>query len=130
MRILRRGSGGRGRHGHLEVQSRRSRSQTGLGAILGLDVDTSGVRMVARPACAGGDGVAVRDFLYSGYADCEAAYVHFQGDKGCKYGCLGLGSCVKSCPVDAISYTDDGLVRVDPKTCIGCESVSPSVPPE
>jgi len=96
-------------------------AKTGLGEILGLDVDTSGVRMVARPACAGGDGVAVRDFLYSGYADCEAAYVHFQGDKGCKYGCLGLGSCVKSCPVDAISYTDDGLVRVDPETCIGCE---------
>ena len=93
----------------------------GIGEILGLEVDTEKTRMVARLACAGGDGVAVRDFQYVGYQDCEAAKVHFDGSKGCKSGCLGLGSCVKSCPVDAISYTDNGLVHVDEDTCIGCE---------
>ncbi len=96
-------------------------AMSGIGEILGLEVDASKVRMVARLACAGCDGVAQRDFQYLGYSDCEAAYVHFQGDKGCKYGCLGLGSCVKSCPVEAISHTENGLVKVDPQKCIGCE---------
>ncbi len=96
-------------------------TMSGMGNILGLEVDSSKVRMVARLACQGGDGVAVRNFQYLGYADCEAARIHFEGDKGCKYGCLGLGSCVKSCPVEAISHTEDGLVRVNPDKCIGCE---------
>lgn len=94
---------------------------TGLGDILGLAVDDSAVRMVARLACLGTDEVAVKEFRYIGYADCESAWMQFDGDKGCKYGCLGLGSCVKSCPVDAIDYTGDGLVIVDPDKCIGCE---------
>ncbi len=93
----------------------------GLGRVLGLEVDDSKVRMVARLACAGGDGIAVREYQYIGYQDCEAASMHFEGDKGCKHGCMGLGSCVKSCPVDAISYTKNGLVEVDPDKCIGCE---------
>ena len=92
-----------------------------LGSALGVNVESSGVRKVARLACRGGDSAAVRDFQYLGYADCEAAKIHFDGDKGCKYGCLGLGSCVKSCPVDAISHTSDGLVEVDQDICIGCE---------
>lgn len=93
----------------------------GIGTLMGQEVDASKVRMVARLACAGGDGIAAREFQYKGYMDCEAAKLHFDGDKGCKYGCLGLGSCVKSCPVDAIDYTSDGLVKVDEATCIGCE---------
>ncbi|MCG8453916.1 MAG: RnfABCDGE type electron transport complex subunit B [Spirochaetales bacterium] len=88
---------------------------------LGVEAGESGPRQVARLACLGGDGIALRDFQYAGYSDCEAAKVHFDGDKGCKHGCLGLGSCVKSCPVDAISYTENGLVRVDEEKCIGCE---------
>lgn len=98
-----------------------SETLSGLGDLLGLTVDTNAVRMVARLACLGNDKVAVKEFQYRGYADCEAAITHFDGDKGCKYGCLGLGSCVKSCPVDAIDYTGDGLVVVDPDKCIGCE---------
>ena len=92
-----------------------------ISALLGLASDESKVRMVARLACLGTDEAAVKDFRYQGYADCESAHMQFDGDKGCKYGCLGLGSCVKSCPVGAIDYTGDGLVRVDPDKCIGCE---------
>ncbi len=93
-----------------------------LSQILGIESVENSKRMVAHLACQGGDGIAVRDFLYHGYADCEAVKVHFEGDKGCKYGCLGLGSCIKSCPVDAISYLDNGLVDVDQSRCIACGS--------
>ena len=92
-----------------------------LSALLGVTPSGTVTPMVARLACAGGNGIAKKDFLYQGYADCEAAWLHFEGDKGCKYGCLGLGSCVKVCPVDAIDYTDNGLVKVDEKKCISCE---------
>jgi Na+-translocating ferredoxin:NAD+ oxidoreductase RNF subunit RnfB len=98
-------------------------TRAGLNRELGLESDGGGpaVRMVARLACLGGEGVAVREYRYLGYGDCESAHLQFDGDKGCKYGCLGLGSCVKSCPVDAIAYTADGLVKVDEERCIGCE---------
>lgn len=92
-----------------------------LNRLLDMEPAEESQKMVARLACRGGDGIAVRDFIYHGYADCESARIHFEGSKACKYACLGLGSCVKSCPVDAISYTGNGLVQVDETRCIGCE---------
>lgn len=94
---------------------------TTISRILGVELVKGTQRMVAHLACQGGDDIAVREFLYRGYSDCEAVRIHFQGDKGCKYGCLGLGTCVKCCPVDAIAHTDNGLVQVDASLCIGCE---------
>ena len=35
--------------------------------------------------------------------NCQAASLLFGGDKSCDYGCLGLGSCVRVCPFDAIT---------------------------
>jgi len=96
-------------------------TQGSLAKLLGIEAGEISTRMVARLACLGGNGIAKKEFTYLGYSDCESAYSQFHGDKGCKYGCLGLGSCVKSCPVDAISCTGTGLVRVDPELCIGCE---------
>lgn len=91
-----------------------------LSDILDIDIQEGAGRMVARLACRGAKDLVLRDFNYQGYADCEAAVMHFGGEKGCKYSCLGLGSCVKICPVKAISYTADGLVKVDESTCISC----------
>jgi len=96
-------------------------AQASLARLLGIETGEISMRMVARLACLGDNEVTKKEFNYLGYPDCESAYSQFHGDKECKYGCLGLGSCVKSCPVDAISYTGRGLVRVDPELCIGCE---------
>jgi len=98
-----------------------SDTQNSLAKLLGIDAGEVSTRMVARLACLGDSRVARKEFNYLGYYDCESAYSQFHGDKGCKYGCLGLGSCAKSCPVDAISYTGTGLVRVNAELCIGCE---------
>ena len=97
-----------------------SQTKFTLGRELGLETGGSPMREVARLACTGGVSVAVKDYRFAGYADCESLVLHYGGDKGCKYGCLGLGSCVKACPVDAIYYTTDGLVKVDEEKCISC----------
>ncbi|MBB6480243.1 RnfABCDGE type electron transport complex subunit B [Spirochaeta isovalerica] len=93
----------------------------GIGRVLGMEVDTSGPRMVAQVHCRGGEGTAETRYKYQGLKDCNAASILFGGDKSCQYGCLGLGSCMQVCPVDAIDYDDQGLVWVDKDKCIGCE---------
>ena len=91
-----------------------------IGKILGIEVDASAARMVACVHCIGTNDKASRSFKYDGLDDCVSATVLFGGNKDCKYGCLGLGSCIKVCPVNAIKKTGDGLVVVDPDTCISC----------
>lgn len=34
--------------------------------------------------------------------------------------CVGCGSCVGSCPVNAISFDGDGKATIDAGTCIHC----------
>ncbi len=92
----------------------------GLGKVLGVEVDANAVRLVACVHCIGDNEKALRSFHYDGLEDCNAATVLYSGDKSCKYGCLGLGSCIKVCPVGAIAKTGTGLVRVDPDICISC----------
>lgn len=91
-----------------------------LGGIMGVEVETGSEPQVARVHCGGGREEAKRRFEYEGLEDCNAAYQLYGGGKVCSYGCLGLGSCIKVCPVDAIAKTENGLVRVDPDVCIAC----------
>jgi len=75
---------------------------------------------VAIVLCQGDDRTAVRKFRYNGIADCAAAALVGGGDKACSYGCLGLGSCARVCPTDAIEITPAHLAVVHPELCIGC----------
>ena len=69
--------------------------------------------------CGGTESFAKRAFLYDGLVDCAAANAVAGGDKACKYGCLGYGSCVRVCPVNAIEIAG-GVARVHRDRCIGC----------
>lgn len=83
---------------------------------------------IAQVRCAGSNEKATRGFKYAGVSDCVAASLLFGGDKTCKYGCLGLGTCVNNCPFDAISINEAGLPVIDPEKCTGCgkcETVCP-----
>ncbi len=66
-------------------------------------------------------GVETR-FHYDGVADCRAANLPGMagGLKACRYGCLGLGSCVSACPFGALSLGPDKLPKVDETKCTGC----------
>ncbi|MCK5554113.1 MAG: 4Fe-4S binding protein, partial [Deltaproteobacteria bacterium] len=42
------------------------------------------------------------------------------GDKACPYGCLGLGTCKRVCPFDAVVISEDGISTIDTERCTGC----------
>lgn len=92
----------------------------GLAAIMGQEIDVSGEKKVAQVYCSGDAARAKIDYEYQGIQDCNAVHLMYEGNKVCKYGCLGMGSCIRVCPVDAISYRENGLVWVDKDICITC----------
>lgn len=75
---------------------------------------------VAVLQCRGGTSEAEFRFEYEGIKDCSAAVLVGNGAKGCVYGCLGLGSCVESCPYDAMAMSDNGLPVVFEEKCTAC----------
>jgi electron transport complex protein RnfB len=90
----------------------------GLAQLMGLDASAK-AREVAMVMCGGNNHKAKVKHLYNGVADCKAAHVVGGGDKLCRHGCLGYGSCASACPVDAIEIVD-GLAIVHAELCIGC----------
>jgi RnfABCDGE-type electron transport complex B subunit len=75
---------------------------------------------VAKIQCRGDIGIAKELYEYHGIDDCRAAYILFNGEKACPYGCLALGSCARSCPFDAIEYDFHRVPYVRYDKCTGC----------
>jgi formate dehydrogenase beta subunit len=90
-----------------------------VAAILGVEV-TYREPEVALPDCTYGTDTADLRYCYDGLADCRAAVLLAGGQKECHIGCLGLGTCAKVCPFDAITMGEDQLPKVDPQLCTGC----------
>ena len=78
------------------------------------------VRQTAFVKCGGTCEKAQDEYAYYGIQDCTmASMMQDTGPKGCDYGCLGYGSCVKACPFDAIHIVD-GIAVVDKEKCKAC----------
>ena len=57
---------------------------------------------------------------YEGFRNCLAASrVGGHGPLGCKFGCLGYGTCVRACKHGALKIRN-GIAVVDEDLCIGC----------
>lgn len=89
-----------------------------VAAIMGLTV-VEREPQLAVPDCTGGPR-AEEVFVYEGVDDCRAAAMLYGGSKRCPEGCLGLGSCVRACPFDAIHMGPDNLPHVNPDECRAC----------
>lgn len=85
---------------------------------LGIE-NKAAVRKCAVVLCGGDINQTKNASLYNGVSDCRSAHMIAGGPKGCAYGCLGLGSCARSCPFGAIEIVN-GLAIVHKKLCVGC----------
>lgn len=91
-----------------------------IASIMDVEVSTSDEEEVAVLKCLGGEETAVRIAEYfDGIQTCDALH-QLGGDKGCQYGCLGLGDCVEACPFDAIEMGGNGLPYVIEDKCTAC----------
>lgn len=82
----------------------------------------------ARIMCQGGWSKSRKRFKYEGVLDCRAAILSGGGDKACRYGCLGYGTCSRVCPFGAITMTGDHLPFVDITKCTGCRKCEATCP--
>lgn len=90
-----------------------------VGEIMGVAAEES-ARQVAFVKCSGTCEKAKNNYDYTGVEDCAyMRYVPGGGAKGCTFGCLGFGNCVKACPFDAIHIVD-GIAVVDKEACKAC----------
>lgn len=97
-----------------------SSTLSSLCSIMGVKMEKPTEKMVAHVHCWGGHNEAKLKYNYQGLEDCTAHASLFGGAKECKYGCLGGGSCLKVCPVDAIKILPRGVASIDKEICIAC----------
>ena len=89
-----------------------------IAKLLGVELKTEQPE-VAIVKCNGGDANAVDAFAYNGNQTRAACNTLFDGNKVCKYACLGCDDCKNVCPENAISV-EGRLAKVDPDKCINC----------
>ncbi len=87
--------------------------------VMGVEATLS-EKNVAVVLCKGGKEESKTKFTYRGVEDCKAAVLVSGGDKACPHGCLGLGTCKRVCPFDAVVISEDGLSVIDTEKCTGC----------
>ena len=88
--------------------------------IMGIQV-ADFVPKVAVVKCQGSCEYTRQRFRYVGENDCRAATATHYGQAACPYGCLGLGTCVRACPFDAMVVDPlTGLPRVLEDRCTAC----------
>lgn len=77
--------------------------------------------MVAVIHCGGSPEMAPKQADYYGIQTCAAACVDgVNSPKGCLFGCLALGDCIRACPFDAMTTTADGMPHVIESKCVAC----------
>ena len=74
---------------------------------------------VAFVRCSGTCDATQMQGNYIGIRDCRSAMLSGLNLTDCAYGCIGLGSCAKVCPQNAIKVIN-GVAEVDRQKCVGC----------
>ena len=93
-------------------------SREKIANVLGLVLEKKN-KKIATLHCNG--GLKVKDkYLYDGVNDCITANLVLGGQKSCVFACLGFNTCVKACPFNAITMSDESLPLVDQAKCRSC----------
>lgn len=90
-----------------------------IGEIMGESVGNS-APLVACVHCGGDCTHSPNRANYYGVKDCREAMIASGGVKQCRYGCMGLGTCVNACMFDALTIGENGLPTVDVDKCTAC----------
>lgn len=93
---------------------------------MGVEAEAS-MRKVAFVKCNGDCEHTSNKNHYVGIKDCRAAALAGVSTASCDYGCLGFGSCVKACSLDAIHIVN-GVAVVDTSKCKGCGMCAAACP--
>ncbi len=97
-----------------------------IASIMGVEVGHV-VKKTAIVGCNGScDKCANKCEIY-GIDDCYTASQLGTGPKNCEFGCMGLGSCVKVCPENAITIVDQ-IATISKEKCIGCGRCASTCP--
>ena len=92
-----------------------------IATIMGVEPVDASAKKVATVICQGSTEQCKTKFNYHGIQDCVAASLVSDGNKACAYACLGLGTCVRACPFDAIHIDEHKkLAVIDPDKCQSC----------
>ncbi len=89
-----------------------------VASIIGKDTEATD-RKLAFVCCSRNTAEAGARFYLSGPADCRSAVMLYGAEKICSGGCIGYGTCVKACPVEAIKMHNN-LPHIDADRCTGC----------
>lgn len=89
-----------------------------IGGIMGQEV-AEGEKEYPIVICNGGVN-CINRFDYVGIEDCKAVMMLSDGEKGCNFGCMGRGTCVRACPFGAMSIGEDKLPHVNKNLCTSC----------
>jgi len=89
-----------------------------ISVILGVKASTFDLKS-AYVLCQGNGEHTSKKFTYQGINTCKAAAAMFSGDGYCRFGCIGLGDCVKVCNYDALSIIN-GVAVVNTNKCVAC----------
>ena len=76
---------------------------------------------VAIVKCCGDNTDSPERALYNGITDCNAALLVAGATKSCQHGCLGMATCARACPFNAIEIDPiNHIAIVHPDLCVGC----------
>jgi len=90
-----------------------------VAAVMGMSVEEKEPE-ISKSGCYYGFQNAGLKYDYSGVLDCRAAALLYGGNKECNIGCLGLGTCVRACPFNALSMGENNLPVVNKDRCTSC----------
>ena len=97
------------------------------GEILGSGDVAMRATKAALVRCMGSADNTTEKMEYDGLESCTAASLLNGGGSSCRFGCLGLGDCLKVCDYGAIEVCN-GVAVIDPEKCVACGKCEKACP--